>query len=317
MKILKPRKLEKGQTIGVIAPSSPPRQPEEIDRWLERIQELGFRVKQGKHLYDRHGYLAGLDEDRAADVNAMFGDDTVDAIICLRSGYGSARTLPYLDYELIRHNPKMIIGFSDLTALINVIHSKTGLVTFHGPEAEDQIISKPYALAEFTKVVIEGQSHVTLGDQPADQVASTTGDPLKQLIRYVPGKARGRLLGGNLNTIVGLLGTAYEPDFQGKLLVLETYGQDTYALGTYLHHLWLAGKLQQLAGVIFGQFEGCEDTGFPVHEVLAERFIEQKIPALYGLMIGHIEEQTTIPIGCEAELDVEAGTLTLVESAVL
>lgn len=317
MQILKPHKLEKGQTIGVIAPSSPPRQSEEIARWLERIQELGFKVKQGKHLYDRHGYLAGFDEDRAADVNAMFGDDAVDGIICLRSGYGSARVLPYLDYDIIRNNPKVIIGFSDLTALINVIHSKTGLVTFHGPEAEDQLMLKPYALAEFTKVVIEGQSNVTLGDQPADSVASATSDPLKQLVNYVPGKARGQLMGGNLNTLVGLLGTPYEPDFQGKLLILETYGQDTYALGTYIHHLWLAGKVQQLAGVVFGQFEGCEDTGFPVHEVLAERFIERKIPALYGLMIGHIEEQTTIPIGCEAELDVEAGTLRLMEAAVI
>lgn len=317
MEILKPHKLEKGQTIGVIAPSSPPRQPEQIDEWLGRIEELGFQVKRGQHLYDRHGYLAGLDRDRAADINRMFADDTVDAIICLRSGYGSARTLPYLDYETIRNHPKMIIGFSDLTALINVIHAKTGLVTFHGPEAEDQIILQPYALAEFKKVVIEGQMNVTLGDLPAGYSSSADTSNLKRLMRYVPGKARGRLIGGNLNTIVPLLGTPYEPDFHGKLLVLETYGQDTYQLGTQLHHLWLAGKLQQVAGVVFGQFEGCEDIGFTVHEVLSERFIELKIPAIYGLMIGHIEEQTTLPLGCEAELDVDAGTLTLLESAVL
>lgn len=317
MNIIKPRKLEKGQTIGVVAPSSPPRQAEQIDQWLARIEELGFGVKRGQHLYDRHGYLAGRDEDRAADVNRMFADDTVDAIICLRSGYGSARTLPYLDYELIRSNPKLIIGFSDLTALITAIHGKSGLITFHGPEAEDELILKPYALPEFTKVVMAGQANITLGDLPPAPSSTEAEQNRKQLIKYVPGTARGQLLGGNINTLVRLLGTPYEPDFRGKLLFLETYGQDTYALGGFLHHLWLAGKLQQVAGVIFGQFEECEEIGFTLHEVLAEWCIALHIPALYGLMIGHMAEQATIPIGCEAELDVGAGTLTLLEAAVI
>lgn len=317
MNIIKPRKLEKGQTIGVIAPSSPPREAIQIDQWLARIEELGFHIKAGQHLYDRHGYLAGRDADRAADVNRMFVDETVDAIICLRSGYGSARTLPYLDYELIRRNPKIIIGFSDLTALINTIHTQTGLVTFHGPEAEDELILKPYALPEFTKVVMAGQANITLGDLPSALTTSVEGQSPKQLVRYVPGRARGQLLGGNLNTLIGLLGTPYEPDFRGKLLFLETYGRDTYFLDTCLHHLWLAGKLQQVAGVVFGQFEEIEEIGFTLHEVLAERFISLNIPALYGLMIGHMDEQATIPIGCEAELDMEAGTLTLLEAAVI
>ena len=312
MNIIKPPRLEKQQTIGVIAPSSPPRQREEIDRWLASLEALGFRVKRGKHLYDRHGYLAGSDQDRAADVNHAFADPEVDAIICLRSGYGSARTLPYLDYALMRKQPKIIIGFSDLTALINTIHHKTGLVTFHGPEAEDELILKPYALAEFMKVVMDGQANVTLGDLPA----SPDGAPAKGLTPYVGGKARGRLVGGNLNTVVRLIGTPYEPDFDGKLLVLETYGIDTYELGSSLNQLWLAGKLQQSAGVIFGQFEGCEEIGFTLHEVLAERLIQHNIPALYGLQIGHIDEQTTLPLGCEAELDVDRGTLTLLEPAV-
>ncbi len=317
MKIIKPKRLEKGQTIGVVAPSSPPRTTAQIDPWLARIEELGFRVKTGQHLYDRHGYLAGRDADRAADVNRMFADETVDAIICLRSGYGSARTLPYLDYELIRRHPKLIIGFSDLTALINAIHVKSGLVTFHGPEAEDELILKPYALPEFTKVVMAGQANITLADLPPAPSATEAEQNPKQLIRYVPGTARGQLLGGNLNTLVRLLGTPYEPDFQGKLLFLETYGQDTYALGGFLHHLWLAGKLQQVAGVIFGQFEECEEIGFTLHEVLAEWCIALNIPALYGLMIGHMAEQATIPIGCAAELDVARGTLTLLEAAVV
>jgi muramoyltetrapeptide carboxypeptidase len=287
-----------------------------IDVWLEQIRALGFSVKAGQHLYDRHGFYAGYDGDRAADLNHMFADEEVDGIVCLRSGHGSARTLPYLDYELIRHNPKVIAGYSDLTALLNAIHGRTGLITFHGPEAEDEIVLRPYALTEFRKVVMTGQTPVTIGDLSTHQAATEQSEGTSLLMKYVTGKARGRLVGGNLNILVSLLGTPYEPDFHGKLLFLETYGQDTYALDRHLSHLWLAGCFQQVTGVIFGQFEACEEIGFTLHEILAERVRSLKIPSLYGLRFGHLEEFTTIPIGCEAELDVEAGTLTLLESAV-
>lgn len=314
--LTKPKRLQPGQTIAVVAPASPARESTEIDLWLERIRELGFRVKAGQHLYDRHGYFAGLDEARATDINAAFADPEVDAIICLRSGYGSSRTLQYLNFDLIRRNPKIIIGFSDLTALLNAIHLKTGLVTFHGPEAEDQIVIRPYSLAAFQKVLIEGQFNITLGELPKPEARAQSGEHEQALIRYVPGKAKGRLMGGNLNTLVALLGTPYEPNFHGTLLFLETYGQDTYALGSMLQHLYLAGKLQTVAGVVFGQFSECEERGFSKHEVLSERMISQNIPSLYGLMISHQEQQATIPLGCMAELDVGAGTLTLLESGV-
>lgn len=315
MTVIKPKRLALGQTIGVVAPSSPPRQSEDIDLWLEQIRKLGFRVKAGKHLYDRYGYLAGRDEDRAADINAAFADDAIDAIVCLRSGMGSARTLPFLDFELIRNHPKIVIGFSDLTALINAIHAKTGLVTFHGPEAEDQIISRPYSRFEFERVLMAGASNIVMGD-PLAMHALAPDSPRKPAVGYVSGKARGRLVGGNLNTIVALLGTPFEPDFEGKLLFLETYNQDTYFVGSMMQHLWLAGKLQQVAGVVFGQFDGCEEIGFTLQEVLAERFVQMKKPAIYGLAIGHMDEQATTPIGCKCELDVDAGSLTLLEPAV-
>jgi muramoyltetrapeptide carboxypeptidase len=318
MDVIKPRRLSRGQTVGVIAPASPPRSDGAvIPQWLEQIRALGFHIKQGEHLYDRRGYMAGQDVDRAADINRMFGDDEVDGIICLRSGYGSARTLPYLDFDLIRNNPKIIIGFSDLTALINSIHARTGLVTFHGPEAEDQLVQTTYALAEFDKVVVQGESGIPLGAPPASELHLDGGSSGDSLVRYVAGKARGRLLGGNLPTLVGLLGTPYEPDFTGKLLFLESIGEDTYAQGRYLHQLWLAGKLRQVVGVAFGQFEEVEERVFTLHEVLSEWFIKLNIPELYGLEIGHMDEQATVPLGCEAELDVDAGTLTLLEAAVV
>jgi muramoyltetrapeptide carboxypeptidase len=316
MEIIKPKRIRLGQTIGVIAPSSPPRKDEEIADWLDRIRELGFRVKQGPHLHDRYGFLAGSDEDRAEDINRAFGDEQIDAIICLRSGMGSARTLPYLDFDLIRANPKVIVGFSDLTALINAIHARTGLVTFHGPEAEDQIVNHPYSLAEFQKVVMDGISNVQLATNP-DRLDQDAVHPAQEvLVRYMPGKARGQLIGGNLPTLAALTGTPFEPDYHGKLLFLESFGEDTYKQCMYLNQLWLAGKLEQVSGVIFGQFLETEEILFTLHEVLAERFISLKIPAIYGLAIGHLDEQATIPIGCEAELDADAGTLTLLESAV-
>jgi muramoyltetrapeptide carboxypeptidase len=317
MNIIKPKRIQTGQTIGVIAPSSPPRGGGEvINTWLNRIRELGFQVKEGAHLYDRYGFLAGYDKDRATDINWAFADDQVDAIICLRSGAGSARTLPYIDYDLIRANPKVIIGFSDLTALINAIHVRTGMVTFHGPEAEDEIITRPYSLSEFCKVVMDGKSNVRLAESPIQSDQDPVKPSQSKLVRYVTGKARGRLMGGNLPTLAFLTGTPYEPDFRGKLLFLESINEDTYKQCFYLNQLWLAGKLQQVVGVVFGQFEETEETIFTLHEILAERFIQLNIPAIYGLEIGHMVEQATIPIGCEAELDVEAGTLTLLESAV-
>lgn len=311
MKIVKPKRLIEGQTIGVIAPASPSRNSTDIDVSLLKLQELGFKIKVGKHLYDRHGFYAGLDEHRAADVNAMFADDAVDGIICLRSGQGSARLLPFLDYDMIRQHPKVIIGFSDLTALLNVIHVKTGMITFHGPEAEDQIISKPYSLTEFKKVVMSDQPNVGIG-VPIPQANKNNNQQLRKL---VSGKASGRLIGGNLEMLSTLIGTPFEPEFRGKLLVLEDVGGNTYDADRYLNHLWLAGKLQEVAGVIFGVFSNYKEPGFTLYEVLTERFMNLKIPAIYGLMIGHMDEQTTIPLGCLAELDADAGTLTLLESA--
>lgn len=317
MNVIKPKRLQSGQTIGVVAPASPPGDPQAIDLWLERIREMGFRVKAGQHLYDRHGYFAGFDRDRATDINAAFADPEVDAIFCLRSGYGSVRTLQYLDFELIRQHPKLIVGFSDLTALLNAIYLRTGLVTFHGPEAEDQLVLRPYSLASFQKVAMSVQAQLTLGDLPSLDERDNSGEHEHTLVRYVSGKVQSRLIGGNLNTIVALLGTPFEPDFNGALLFLETYGQDTYALGSMLQHLHLAGKLHQVNGVVFGQFMECEERGFTKHEVLAEHLIALNKPALYGLMIGHMEQQATLPIGCMAQLDVDAGTLTLLEPAVV
>jgi muramoyltetrapeptide carboxypeptidase len=249
----------------------------------------------------------------------MFADDEVDAIITLRGGYGSARLLPYLDYDLIRSNPKVITGFSDVTALLTAIHVETGLVTFNAPDAEMRYT--PYTLSEFKKVLFHPTPTTGIGSPPPFEAREGWVEYTNRLERILPGKVSGQLLGGNLRMLVDLLGTPYEPDFRDKILFVEEVGTGTEEVDRSLSHLWLSGKLQQVKGIAFGQ---CVDISylstwahsFTLEQVLAERCIELGIPAITGLMIGHIDDFTTVPIGCQAQLDVEAGTLKLLEAAV-
>lgn len=315
--VLKPKRLAPGQTIGLIAPSSPASEDDQIHAALELLESLGFRVKPGAHLYRRYGYLAGSDAERAADLNDMFADPNVDAIVAFRGGYGASRLLPYLDYEMIRRNPKPLMGYSDITALLNGIHAKTGLVTFHGPIADGNF--SPYTLAEFKKVLLNPAPPVVIGAPPASETGEGVVERKNRLMRIAPGTARGQLIGGNLTLMAHLTGTPYQPDFQGKILFLEDVHEAIYALDRYLTQLWLAGLLQQVAGLVLGKFTDCKPTysggwSLTLEQALADRCLPLRIPVLQGVMIGHIDEQTIVPVGCEAALDVEAGTLTLLET---
>ncbi len=315
---LRPKRLEKGQTIGLIAPASNALENEEIQFAAEVIQSLGFQVKMGEHLFQRTNYLAGNDHNRASDLNAMFADPTVHGIFALRGGYGSPRILPLLDYRAIAANPKVFMGFSDITALLAAIQQQAQLVTFHGPIAKQNF--SEYTLAQFKAVLMEPQPNTVLGAPPPFEAGEGRAERENRLTRIYPGKARGRLIGGNLSILVKLIGTPYEPDYKGKILCMEEVHEEPYRIDGMLTHLWLAGRLQQLAGIVFGKFTECVSEGgnsFSLEEIFQERCAELKIPALRGLMMGHVEDQTVLPIGMEAELDVEAGTLTLLEPAVV
>lgn len=317
--IVKPKRLKQGGTLALVAPASPKNEDVEVHAAIETVESLGFRVREGAHLYDRNGYLAGSDRDRAADLNAAFGDDAVDGIIALCGGYGSPRILPYLDYDSMRANPKPLVGYSDITALLNGIHHRTGLVTFHGPIASQSF--SPYTLQEFKKVLLQGESDVLLGAPPPFEAQEGQVERTNRITRIVGGRAQGRLVGGNLSLMAALCGTPYLPDLAGKILVLEDVGEATYRLDRMLTQLWLMGGLARCAGIVFGKFSGCSTSASwarqqTVEEVLVDRCRELGVPALRGLMIGHVEDQTTLPLGCMAELDVEAGTLRLLEAGV-
>ena len=303
----------------MVAPSAAPNEPERIRFAIDTVESLGFKVKPGAHLYDRDGYLAGSDAARAADLNAMFADDGVDAIWCVRGGYGASRILPALDYALMQRKPKALIGYSDITALHVAIHRHAGLVTFHGPVAFRAFT--PYSLGELKRVLWTGETPVRLGGPPPFERAEGRVDWENRVATLVPGRARGRLLGGNLCLMSHLCGTPYFPDLRGAILFLEDVEEAYYRIDRMLTQLWLSGALAGVAGVAFGKFTNCNSSPFflqnrPLDDILAERCRALGVPAVSGIMVGHIEDQTTLPVGCLAELDADAGTLTLLEPGV-
>jgi muramoyltetrapeptide carboxypeptidase len=317
-KILKANRLKSGDTIGLIAPASNVWENDEINFAVEVLNSFGFKVKKGQHIYQRHGYLAGDAKARAADINTMFADKQVDGIFCLRGGYGSAQTLPYINFTLIKNNPKVFIGYSDITALLNAIFSKTNLITFHGPIARQNFSA--YTLKNFKKVIFNPQVPFTLAEPPLSEKREGFAEQNNRLVVIQKGIAKGQLIGGNLSLMVKLIGTPYEPDYSHKILFLEDVEEEPYRIDGMLSHLNLAGRLTKLAGIAFGKCTDCNAAEAPslsIEQVLKERLAHLNIPIISGLMIGHIENLATIPIGAMAQLDATNKTLTLLENPVL
>lgn len=316
--LLKPKRLKVGDTVGLIAPASNVWENEDINFAEDILKSLGFKVKRGQHLQQRYGYLAGQDKDRAADVNAMFADKSVDGIFCLRGGYGTPRMLPYVDYELIHQNPKVFIGYSDITALLNAITTRSKLITFHGPIAKQNFTD--YTLAEFKKVVVSPEHPTSLATPPYFEPKEGQAEKDNRLLVIREGKATGQLIGGNLSLMVKLVGSPYEPDYKGKILFLEEVEEAPYRVDGMLTHLWLAGRLNEVAGIVIGKCSDCDATDAPslsIEQIFQERLSPLNIPVMTGVMIGHIDDMATIPVGALATIDTHTKTLTLEENAVL
>lgn len=312
---LKPPRLQAGDTVGLINPAGATFHPEDVVVARESLAALGLKVKAGEHLLDRYGYLAGSDKDRASDVNSMFADREVKAILTLRGGWGCNRLLDLLDYKLISRNPKILMGYSDITSLLLALNAKTGLVTFHGPVG---ISSWNKYSTDFVEKLLFNAEVFSM-ENPKD-----IGDHLAQVDNRVltinGGKVRGRLLGGNLSVLTAMVGSDYLPDFKGNILFLEEVGEDIYRVDRMLTQLKLAGILGHLSGFVFGK---CSDCGpgrgygsLTLEEVLDDHIKPLGIPAWYGSMIGHIEDKFTIPLGVEAEIDADRGRISLLEPAV-
>lgn len=311
---IKPKRLSAGDTVGLVLPATAAFEADEISFARDQLEAIGFKVKIGQHVYDRWGYFAGHDRDRADDINRMFADDSVVGIVCYTGGWGSPRVLPYLDYDLIARHPKVIIGYSDITALINAIYKRTRLVTFHGPVGASTF--DPYTLDNFKRVVMTAQPAGLLA-QP-DKKPNELIDRTNRILKIVPGKASGRLVGGNLTMIASTMGTPFEVDPTGAIFFLEDVREELYRIDRMLSQLALGGKFDRVAGVVFGRCSQCDVKGptFSLEEILRDRFGSLRVPVISGLSFGHIDQKLTLPIGVMATLDGDAGTLTIDEAAV-
>lgn len=313
----RPRKLKPGDTVALIAPASPiyrnnetPRQI--IDRVQRKLHEAGLRTVVGAHAHDARGYLAGRDEDRAQDVMAAFQNPDVAGIICLGGGYGTPRLLDLLDYNIIAQNAKVFVGYSDITALHTALRQHAGLVTFHGLMGWDLAPRSTGAAAartqtftwdNFLRAVMHGEP---LGELPPQAPWQAT--PVHTV---VPGIATGPLVGGNLSLLSDTLGTPYEIDTAGKILLIEEVGEAPYRIDRMLMQLRLAGKLEAAAGIIFAEWTDCEPeagrASLTLEQVIADIVAPLGKPTVAGLAAGHGPGRLTLPFGVEVRLEAPPG----------
>jgi muramoyltetrapeptide carboxypeptidase len=314
-RIVKPKRLAPGDTLGLVLPASAEFEADDVALAKEQLEVLGFKVVIGPHAYDRYGYFAGRDRDRADDLNRMFADDAVNGIVCYTGGWGSPRVLPYLDFDLIARKPKVLIGYSDITALLNAIHQRTGLVTFHGPVGSS--VFEPYSVENFRKVLMTPEAAGVLA-QPQKKPTELV-DRTNRIVKLHPGVATGRLAGGNLTMLASAMGTPYEIETDGAILFTEDVREDHYRIDRMLTQLAQGGKFDRIAGFAFGRCSECafKGPGFSLEDILRDRFENGSVPAISGLSFGHIEQKLTLPIGVTATLDADAGTLAIMENAVI
>ena len=314
---IKPRHLSPGETIGIVAPASAPADPKAIDRSVAVLEGLGFKVKLAPNARKRRGFLAGTDRERAADLMNMFQDARVKAILCVRGGYGTARLLSLLDFQTIARNPKIFIGYSDITSLHCAFLAKANLVSFHGPMLNSEFIRKD--LPDFT---LQSFSRTLMRTSAPGGICQGYKTKTVSILRR--GTAGGRLIGGNLSLLCTTLGTPYQPSFKGKILFLEDLDEPPYRFDRMLTHLLNAGLLQQVAGVAIGLNKNCKDPKArtvaeyrqTLEDVLRERLLPLKVPVVAGLPFGHVRHNATLPIGVRATLDAERGDLAINEAAV-
>jgi len=305
---LKPPALRKGDVIGIISPASSPDDFSRIDKGIAYLESLGYRVKPGKYIYGRSGYLSAGDDERARDLNEMFLDPQVRAIICVRGGYGTPRILDKVNYIAIRKNPKIFVGYSDITALQFAIFKKTGLITFYGPMLAVDIYSNFDAYAEefFWRILTSKSSKIEIKN-PIDQDI--------QVLNH--GKAAGTLLGGNLSLIASIIGTKFQPNFNNSILVIEDIGEEPYRIDRYLSQLKNSGILNKIKGCILGQFTDCvakePEKSLTLEQIFQDYFKNLGIPILSNLSYGHIPQKITLPIGARIKIDTKRKTITIVE----
>lgn len=301
-----PHRLRPGDVVGLVEPAGFSDGPFEMEAVAHTIRGMGLIPRFGRHVGSRHGYLAGTDRGRAADINEMFADERVRAVFAMRGGWGSARLLPFLDWDMIRADPKLLIGFSDITALHLAFAARAGFPTIHGPNAANGWGRTSWE--SLWRLAFAGEAPVFQGDRQG-------------IATIRPGVARGRLIGGNLAVLTALVGTPWLPDFDGAILFLEDVNEAEYRIDRMLSQLALSGLLGRVAGVVFGQCTRCtagvaDYSGFTIPELLHHYLAPLGVPAFAGANIGHVANQLSLPVGARVEIDAVAGSIRVLEPIV-
>lgn len=298
--IIRPPRLKNGDTLGIAAPAG----PFEVDlfkRGTQVLRDMGFVLKIPEGIFQHQGFLAGADPERAEILNNLFADPEVRGIVCARGGYGSTRVLPFLDWEAIQANPKVFVGFSDITVLHHLIRSRCGLPTFHGPMVT--------TLANAPKITCQAFRD-TLTSPASISIAAGKG----RVVR--PGEGAGLVVGGNLSMLCHLLGTPLQPDFAGRILLLEEVNEAPYRIDRMLRQMQLAGCFDEVAGVVFGDFVDCGDPR-TIAAIIDVLFKDCAFPVLTGFPVGHGRVNHTLPMGIEAVVTTASPMLRFTMAATI
>lgn len=306
--MIKPKHIQPGDTVGIVAPSSPVTL-QQVEGGLKLLEERGYKVKLGEHLWERDGFLAGPDEHRAADLERMFTDPEVKAIVCARGGYGMARTMDFFDMSVVEENPKVFMGFSDVTYLHGAAYQEAELITFYGPMLISWSVDWPQGCKDLWFAAMERPA--PLGRIPPDGRANTlTG-----------GRVEGVVLGGCLCLLTYAIGTPFELDPSDALLIIEDVDEPPHRVDAMLEQLKQSGMLAGVEGLVIGNMtrtdeRADEHIGFrSAEEIIKDHLGRRDVPAVTGLQFGHVPSPLTLPLGVNAILDADAGTLTYTESA--
>ena len=315
--LIKPKRLNIDDTVALISPASQSPDKKDTAFAKERLEKLGLKVILGKYVNARDGYFAGSDEQRADDVTHMFSDPNIKAIFTVRGGWGCARILKYLDFDIIANNPKILVGFSDITTLLLAINKRTDLITFHGPIAA--LPWPAFTVDYLKKVLFNGEAvvfHNPINTKRNVNIDLIETDNRIEVIN--PGIATGRLIGGNLTILMSLIGTPYAPQWDNKILFIEEVNEPVYRIDRMLEQMQQVGILNKIRGFVVGRCINCcsDKGGFTLTEILAHYFKHTNIPTYMGAMIGHQSEIFTLPQGLTVELNADNGTIKMLESSV-
>lgn len=302
------KKLKKGDTIGIIAPASCTTY-EKVLEAKKNIEDMGYQVILGECTKKQWYSYAGTDEERAEEINSFFADKSIDAIICMRGGYGCNRLIELLDFEVIKRNPKIFVGYSDITTLHIALNEKANLITFHGPMAVSNFTGN------YNRDTYENFIEILSNSRDKQSIKNI----IKELKVLNEGRAKGKLVGGNLATLIATLGTEYDLDYNGKILFLEDVGEKTYKIDRFLNQLKKHGVFEKIEGLVLGDFKNCiqdSEKDMTLLEVFQNYFKELKKPVIYNFESGHSEPMLTLPLGAICEIDTYNKELKVLERVV-